>query len=46
MSNKQETKNLLSIDEILSNLKKNKNFYSTGMSEDMWMQECQREDAL
>lgn len=34
------------IEQILANLKKNPNAYNHGMSKDMWMQECQREDTL
>lgn len=34
------------IEQILENLKKNPNAYNHGMSEEMWMQECHREDAL
>jgi len=44
MTNKQETINLLSVDEILRNLQKNPNFYANNMTEEMWMQECNRED--
>jgi len=46
MVNTQETINLPSIDIILRNLEKNPNYYNTGMSEDKWLQECNREDTL
>lgn len=44
MTNTQETTNLPSIDKILRNLKENPHFYANGMSEEMWMQEKQRDD--
>lgn len=44
--NTQETTILPSIDEILRNLKENPEYYNHGMSEEMWMQEKQREDVL
>lgn len=34
------------IEQILENLKKDPDAYNHGMSEQMWMQECHREDAL
>lgn len=34
------------IEQILANLKKDPDAYNHGMSESMWMQECNREDAL
>jgi len=35
---------LETIDQILANLKKDQNAYNHGMSEEMWMQEQQRDD--
>ena len=43
MVNTQETIHLESIDTILNNLKKDKNFYNHAMTETAWMQEEQRE---
>lgn len=35
---------LETIDQILANLKKDPNAYNHGMTEQMWMQECNRND--
>lgn len=35
-----------SISQILLNLRKDPDAYNHGMTEDMWMQECNREDVL
>jgi len=32
------------LDQILVNLKRDPNHYNHGMTEQMWMQECNRED--
>jgi len=44
MTNTQETTKLPSIYIILRNLNKDPEYYNNGMSEEMWMQECNRED--
>jgi hypothetical protein len=43
MTNTQETTNLLSIDEILRNLKKDAHFYDRGLTEDDYMEMEQRD---
>jgi len=41
---KRGNTNMETIDEILANLKKDPNHYNHGMTEAMWMQECNRDD--
>ena len=44
MINKQETQHLESIDIILSNLKKNPDYYNHGITEQKYLESEQRDD--